>query len=56
MMLKVGSLTQRAHPILSIFVMACCIVTVGLLYVMQKAEATADSLVRSRSYSQFSQE
>jgi hypothetical protein len=42
--MKIGNFKQEAHPILSIFVLASCIVIVGLLYVTQKAQATADAL------------
>jgi hypothetical protein len=42
--MDIGNLKQKAHPILSTFVIACMIVTVGLLYIMQKSTATADNL------------
>ena len=42
--MQIGNLNQKAHPILSTFVIACMVVTVGLLYIMQKSTATADNL------------
>ena len=37
-------LTKRVHPFLSMFVMACCIVTVVLLFVMQRAVQASNNL------------
>ena len=42
--MKVGTFKQKAHPILVFFVFSCIIVTIGLLYIMQKAEAKGDTL------------
>jgi hypothetical protein len=52
MSFKLGTFKQKAHPILSIFVIACAIVTVGLLYILQKTEAAADTL-NNTSYTQY---
>ena len=43
-MIQVGHLTQKAHPILVFFVFSCIIITIGLLYVVQKSEAKANNL------------
>lgn len=43
-MMKIGNLQTKASSPLSTFVLACSIVTVGLLFVMQKAQKTADAL------------
>jgi hypothetical protein len=43
-MLSVGSLKQKANPVLVVFVLICISVTVGLLYLMQKSMAVADNI------------
>ena len=42
--MEIGRLKQRAHPFLVFFVFSCIIITTGLLYIMQKTEAKAESL------------
>jgi hypothetical protein len=54
--MEIGHLTQKAHPVLSWFVIACCVVTVGLLYVMQKTYAAADAIAEKSGYSQYMSE
>lgn len=51
--IKVGTFTQKAHPILSWFVIASCIVTVGLLYVVEKAEEAAQGIESSSPYTAY---
>ncbi|HEY4505200.1 MAG TPA: hypothetical protein VJG67_00715 [Candidatus Paceibacterota bacterium] len=43
-MINIGKLQQKANSFLVIFVFGCIIITIVLLYVMQKAEATAENL------------
>ena len=40
MAIQVGKLNQKARPGLSIFVVFCLCLTVGLLYVLEKTERT----------------
>lgn len=47
--MQVGSLKQRASPQLVGFVFGCIIISIGLLYVLQKSVALGDSLVPSAS-------
>ncbi len=47
--MPVGSLRQKASPLLVGFVFGCIIVTIGLLYVMTKAEALGDNLVSTKN-------
>lgn len=49
----IGKLQSKAHPIISTFVLACSIVTVGLLFVMQKAEHTRQALADQGDYSAY---
>ncbi len=43
-------LTQKVRPGLVWFAFACFAITTGLLYTMQKAEATADALASDSEY------
>lgn len=51
--MTLGNLQSKAHPILSTFVLACAVVTVGLLFVMQKAEDTRQALANQGDYSAY---
>jgi len=51
--MQIGNLRAKAHPILSTFVIACSVVTVGLLFVMQKAEQARQALASERDYSGY---
>lgn len=42
--MKIGNLKSTASRSLSAFVLACSIVTVGLLFVMEKAERTGQAI------------
>lgn len=42
--MKIGNLKSAASRTLSAFVLACCIVTVGLLFVMEKAERAGEAI------------
>lgn len=42
--MKIGNLQSTASRSLSVFVLACSIVTVGLLFVMEKAERTGEAI------------
>ena len=48
--MQIGNLHAKARPVLSTFVIACSVVTVGLLFVMQKAEQTRQALTSQRDY------
>ena len=54
--MQIGHLKQKANPIVAWFVMCCCIVTVGLLYLMQKTYAAADNIAANADYSTYLQE
>jgi hypothetical protein len=43
--MNLGQFRQKASPTLVSFVFGCIVVTIGLLYIMQKAEATANNLI-----------
>jgi hypothetical protein len=49
----IGKLQSKAPSVLSTFVLACSIVTVGLLFVMQKAEQTRQALADQGDYSAY---
>lgn len=51
--LKIGTFRQKASPTLSIFVIACCIMVVALLFMMQRAQAAADNLSAGSDYSSY---
>lgn len=51
--MKIGTLHSKAPSVLSTFVLACSIVTVGLLFVMQKAEDTRQALANKGDYSAY---
>lgn len=53
--IKIGSLKQTAHPLLSAFVIACCVASVGLLYIMQKSVAVANNLNTESNYQEYLQ-
>jgi hypothetical protein len=48
--MPVGRFNQKASPLLVYFVFSCIVITVGLLYVMQKSEALAEHLNSQSSY------
>ena len=43
--MPVGNMRQRANSFLVTFVFICILITVGLLYIMQKSMALSNSLV-----------
>lgn len=43
-MIKTGKFNDRAGHALSAFVILCICITVGLLYILQKAEQTASNM------------
>lgn len=45
MSLKIGTFKQKANPMLVYFVFSCIVITVGLLFIMQKAVAKGETLV-----------
>ena len=47
--MPVGSLHQKASPLLVGFVFTCILITIGLLYVMNKAEALGDNLISTKN-------
>jgi len=49
--MKIGNLKSTASRSLSTFVLACSIVTVGLLFVVEKAERTAEAISFKGGYS-----
>lgn len=51
--MRIGTLQSKAHPLVSTFVLACSIVTVCLLFVMQKAERTRQALADQGDYSAY---
>ena len=51
--MEIGKLGQKASPKLVIFVFGCIIVAVGLLYIMQKAEAVAEHISPADRISQL---
>lgn len=51
--LPVGSFKQKASPVMSYFVVICLVVTVGLLFVMQRSEAISDSFMSVTYYSDY---
>ncbi len=51
--MKVGHLKDTASPALKTFVLACAIVTVGLLFVMEKGQQTRDVLSARGDYSAY---
>lgn len=53
--MNIGSFNQKAHPVLSIFVMACCITITGLLFVVEKAQETRDALAAKGDYSIYNE-
>jgi hypothetical protein len=52
MSMQIGSLRQVAHPLLSWFVISCCIAITMILYVMQKTEAVASAFTGPTTLSQ----
>ena len=51
--MNIGNLRSKARPVLSTFVIACSVVTVGLLFVMQKAGQTRQALASQADYSGY---
>jgi hypothetical protein len=51
--MQTGNLKAKARPILPVFVLACSVVTVGLLFIMQKSEATREALASRGDYSVY---
>lgn len=54
--MQIGNLRAKARPVLSTFVLACSVVTVGLLFVMQKAEETKQAIASRADKSAYSVE
>ena len=42
--MEIGNIRKKAHPFLVYFVFMCIVVTVGLLYIMQKTENVVDTI------------
>lgn len=51
--MKIGNLQSKASKPLSVFVIACSIVTVALLFVMEKTEHTRDALSSKSDFSAY---
>ncbi len=49
--MKIGNLKSTASRSLSTFVLACSIVTVGLLFVIEKAERAGEAISFKGNYS-----
>ena len=48
--IQLGKLQEKASSPLVVFVFICALITIGLLYVMQKSVAVADNLSFSEKY------
>lgn len=46
----IGNVKTKAPRALSLFVLICSVVTVGLLFIMQKSEATGEVLSSRNDY------
>lgn len=51
--MQIGNLRTKANPVLSTFVIACLLVTIGLLFVIQKAEQKRQALSSQEDYSAY---
>ena len=50
----IGSIKQKANPVLVVFVFICILITTELLYVLQKSEAVVNNLsLKSTSSSAY---
>ena len=49
----IGTVKKKASKPLSLFVLVCSVVTVGLLFIMQKSEATGEVLSSRNDYKTY---
>ncbi|MCX6702136.1 MAG: hypothetical protein NTX96_03015 [Candidatus Zambryskibacteria bacterium] len=52
-MINLDQLNKKANPFLVSFVFGCVMIIIGLLYIMQKAEAVAENLYPQSSFGQY---